>query len=317
MGLFTGTTDDFRQYVSVSVNFTMAALMPELNAVEASLLPRFLGDGVWAQIIASADSLLDPITEKGLIRARHLAKVAVARIAFARYIPFAEIQIGDDGITVTAVEGRKAAFQYQTDKLERRLFDEGWRAVDELITLVARNTAVFAGWPDSPYFAEHQTAVFKTPADFSRYYPIQDRWLTYWALRPFIRAVEEDRGEINLTRIDGLPSAVTPTQKEALKRRLHRALAYQSVIEAMPGLSIELNGANVQVNYASQYGNATYYQPPGKDHLTWVMANLQNQAALAWAGFEMAMDALQPALAGPDNRTSGLGLIGGGPVVML
>lgn len=322
MPLFTGTTADFQKYVPVTLNFSMDGLLPELDATESSLLPQFLGDAVADQIVALVGVGLDPIEEKPLIRALYLAKVAVARIGFARYLPFAEIQIGDDGITVSAADGRKAAFEYQTNKLERRLLDEGWRAIDELVTLVAKNAVRFPEWVDSPYYQEHQDALFKTPAEFSRYYPIQDRWLTYWALRPFIQAVEEDRGAFGLFRIALLPEDVSESIRDGLGRKLRRALAYQAVIDALPHLSVELNGANVQVNYASQFGNATYYQPPGKDHLGWVLANLQNQADLAWGAFENAITTLLPVVP-VDTEGAGLGLIGrsagavGHPVVML
>ena len=318
MALFDGTTDQFRTIVpGIAVNFTLADARPELAATELSLLPRFLGDAVADQLSALADApeSTGP-TARYLTRALYLARVAVGRIGFANYLPFAEVQIGDDGVTITSSEGRKAAFEYQTRKVQKRLLEEGWRSLDELITLVANQPSLFPEWPNSPYYAEHQKAFFKTAADFSKFYPIQDRWLTFWALRPFIQAVEETRGEDAKARIGALPVSVTTTQKERLTRELLRALAYQSVMDALPHLSVELNGANVQVNYASQFGNTEYYEPPGKDHLSWVMENLQKQLNLAWSSFESGITNVESPTSTNSSTDTGV-IAGGGAVTML
>ncbi|GAB3550544.1 DUF6712 family protein [Spirosoma fluminis] len=317
MRLFDGTTEQFAQYVPVNINFSLEAAIPELEAAELSILPRFLGDDLTEQIYELADkddSYLNAHRHEQ--RALHLARVAVARIGFAGYLPFAEVQIGDDGITVSAADGRKAAFEYQTLKLERKLLEIGWRSMDELITLVASQPPTFPTWPDSPFYQEYQESIFKSPVEFSKCYPIQDRWLTFWALRPFIQRVEEDLGASAFERIEQLPGTITESQLGRVKRPLLRALAFQAVIEALPSLSIELNGANVQVNYGSQYGNAQYYQAPDKEHLGWVMDNLQKQCALFWSTFENNLATLT---ATPDSEPTptGRGLLGGGAVAML
>lgn len=308
--LFKGTTSEFRAWVPVTVNFTMDPLLPVLDATAAELLPRFLGEAVAEQISGLTVAYPGDVSAgelRDLKRALSLAQSAVAKIGFAAYMPFAEVQVGDDGLTVTAQDGRKAAFEYQTKRMERQLLESGWQAIDELVKLVAAQPLLFTGWPDTPYYQEHQKALFKSPAEFSKYYPIQDKWLTFWALRPFIQTVEEDRGETATGRIDALPNTVTDEKKGRLKRTLLRALAYEAVIMAVPNLSIEVAGANVQVNYASQYGNATYYQPPGREHLEWVLGNLRLQANTAWDAFESQVAALIGVTTGPTDE--GLGLI--------
>lgn len=292
MPLFSTDTTDFRQVVPVTLNFTMEAILPFLGTIEADLLPRFLGDGVTTQLLDLADGTPPaPTTPEG--KAFRLVRTVVGCLGFVQYLPFAEVQIEDAGVSVASVEGRKPAFEYQTKRLERQCSDSGWKALDDLIKLVAAHDDVFTGWADSPYYAEHSEALFSSATEFSRYYPINDRWLTFWAMRPFIRAVEEDRGAEALIRLDAeLDETDQPYAK--IKRALLRALAYESVLMALPHLSVELNGANVQVNYASQYSNINYYQPPGREHLDWVGGNLQKQCDLAWGVFETGLAALNP-----------------------
>jgi hypothetical protein len=318
MALFSSNIDEFRRLVpGITVNFNLEDAMPEIQAAQEAILPKFLGDTIADQLEAMGNTQIstDP-TDRYLERAFYLAQVGIGRIGFANYLPFAEVQIGNDGVTITNASDRKAAFEYQTKKVQKRLLEEGWRSIDELITLVASKASLFPAWPASPYYAEHTEAIFKTPAEFSYYYPIQDRWLTFWALRPFIRGVEESQGEDAQTRIDALPDNVTDGQKARIRKDLLRPLAYQAVLDALPHLSIELNGANVQVNYASQFGNAEYYEPPGKDHLSWVMDNLTRQLALAWSTFDTGMKALETPTQATQTTDTGV-IYSSGAITML
>lgn len=305
MGFFDTNTAKFRAFVPVAVNYSMDDLIPFLDQTADQVLTRFLGDAITVQL-SQADGNNPETASAELARAVSLAKWAVAGIGFASFIPFAEVQIDDSGISVAAREGRKPAYDYQTLKLERALQESGWRALDELIQYVAKNPDTFPSWPDSPYFEEYQELSFKTPADFSRYYPIQNRWLTFWAIRPFLDRTEQLYGDAARERIDALGSLPEPHQKD-LTKKLCFALAYQTMLEAIPNLSVEVVGANVQVNYATQYGNALYFQPPGKDLLNWVLENLGRQATLAWDSFNNAVDKLQPVdPTGTDNASTGI-----------
>ena len=304
MPLFTQDIDLFQRYVGATIaDFTVKNVLPDLETAEETLLVRFLGEAVAAQIIAFASQTLDPTSpaHKLPIRAVHLARTAVGKIGFAGAMVMSEVQIGDDGITVTATEGRKAAFEYQTNKLERTLLDAGWRGLDQLISLVAANTTLFTAWDDSPYYTEHQTALIATPAQFSRWYPIQDRWLTFWALRPFLRAVESGR---SLPLRDAITAASLPTgaATRALDA-LHQATCLQTVVEAIPHLSVEINGAQVQLNYAGQYQNNKYHQPPGREQLDWLLQTIGRQAQTAWDTAELVIAPVPSA--GTDSVASG------------
>ncbi|QJD79547.1 DUF6712 family protein [Spirosoma rhododendri] len=306
--LFTGETDQLRQYVPVNVNFDTDGLMPVLDDTEMTVLGRFIGLDVLEQLrdYASTNDHPDLTASESrqLESALFLARGAVGRIGFAAYLPFAEMQIDNDGITVTAAQGRKAAFEYQTNNLKRTLLDAGWESLDRLLSLLASQPDLFPDWKNAPYYEEQQNAIFKTPAEFSRYYPIQDRWLTFWALRFSIRNVEEDQGADAQARIDKLSAgSVSDSMRAKLNRLMRRGIAYQAVLDALPTLSIELEGINVKVNYGSQYGNADYYQPPSQAQLNFVINNLQRQIDIAWNSFEAAISPLET-LPTPDDDSS-------------
>lgn len=309
--LFSGEVDQLRQFVPVNVNYTPDNLMPTLADTEVTVLGHFIGSDVLEQLRAYASSndhsdLSDSDSRK-IENALFLARAAVGRIGFAAYLPFAEVQIDDDGITVSAASGRKPAFEYQTKKLHKALIDAGWNSLDLLLKALSADEAVFPDWKTAPLYTEYQEAIFKSPSDFSRYYPIQDRWLTFWALRFSIRNVEDDQGADCLAMIDALPDTVDKAKRDRLGRTLRRALAYQAVLDALPTISIELDGVNIKVNYGSQYGNADYYQPPSKEQLAFVMENLQKQLTIAWDKFNSDLTALQPAAPTVDSEDSTIG----------
>lgn len=308
--LFSGTPEEFRQYIPVTFNYSMAGILPYLETTAEDLLPRFLGATITEQIKNARTNQGDPDDQATVLMARalSLAQSSVAKLAMAAYLPFAEVQIGDDGITVTAVDGRKAAFEYQTNKLSRQLIESGWEQLDKLIRHIAENAVVFTGWPACPYNVDYKDSLFQSATEFSRYYPIQDKWLTFWALRPFIMAVEESRGADATDRIALLPTATPAPKIDRLTKTLRRAIAYEAVIRAIPKLSVEIAGANVQVNYASQFGNANYYQPPGRELLDWVINNIRLDAEIAWQSFDKGYYDLLP-ITTPLFDTFGTGIL--------
>ena len=312
--LFDGSTEQLRPFIPGLVrNFTVSSsLKALLEDGAAALLPRFLGDTISEKISGASPESAEPV-RKALL----LAQTVVARLGFADYLPFAEVQIGDDGVTITAVENRRAAFDYQTQKLDRSLRESGWNKLDELLNLVAANKADFPDFDASPYQRGLAGSLFKSAAEFSTFYPISSRWLTFWALRPSLDAVEEDLGDSYRSRIDALPQPVTQEQKTKLLRMLRRRLAYEAVILALPTLSVELVGLNVQLNYGAQYGgSANYYAPPAKEQLDWVRTNLQNQAALFASALDNQLVSLEPSSSAETDAA--LGLLGfDGPFVML
>lgn len=290
--LFDFTTGELRRFIpGLIANFTIKdALKAILNSTAERILVRFLGPAL-AEQVAQGNSADEPVFKQAF----GLAQELVAKLGFADYLPFAEVQIGDDGITVTAAEGRRAAFDYQTKKIDKELREVGWQKLDELLRLIASRPDLFPDWATAPYNLEYDEALFSSAVDFSKSYSIQERWLTFWALRPFIQAVEDNQGVVAMARLDALPNTVTDSQKAPLKRNLLRALAHQAVIMALPQLSIEINGVNVHLNYTSQYGGvSTYYTPPGREMLDWVSGNLQKQADLFWGNFESGLLALSP-----------------------
>ncbi|QIP16818.1 hypothetical protein G8759_31335 [Spirosoma aureum] len=294
MKFFSGQVEEFRQVVPVTINFTLDDVSPFLSRTAESVLLRFLGQTLADQLASLVNANLDEQTDRVLIRALKLTRLAVGNIGFAEYLPFGEVQIEDGAITVAASEGRKPAFQYQTDRLEEKLLQTGYQALDDLITLVAANSVLFPGWSEAPYKDEYDSSFFKSPVEFSKSYGIQDRWLTFWALRPALRSVEENYGEAAQARIDALPNTVTDAQKAQLGRLLRRALAYQTILEALPGLAIDIDGAKLKVNYGSQFGNTQYYQAPSRDDLNWLQQNLEKQTALFWSTFESTLSAALP-----------------------
>jgi len=300
---FDYTTEEFRGFIPGMVaNFTIKqALKNVLEQTAEALLFPFLGEDLAQLISESYDS-----EDEDLKKAYGLARFSIAKIGFADYLPFAEVQIGDDGVTVTSVAERKAAYEYQTLKLDKELREKGWQKLDDLLKFIGSKPDSFPGWTDSPYYQQHQEALFKSASEFSKYYPIQDRWLTFWALRPAIQAVEDNKGVDQLERIDALPDTVSDSQKAVLRRNLMRALAYEAVLLALPNLAVELNGTNVQVNYAGQFGNSSYYTPPGREMLDWVSGNLQKQIDVFWLSFENGLSALLPST---DTNADSLGLI--------
>lgn len=313
--LFSNDTDLFRQYVPVNVNFDMISILPTLEQTESALLSRFLDSQTLEALLAMAD---EPILSHHARSAVQQARMAVANLAFFDYLPFAEVQIDDDGITVSAASGRKPAFDYQTKKLARTLLERGWSAVDRMIGHIAHPDAAddFPDWVNCPYYATYSSSLFRNPAEFSKYYDIGTTgWLTFWALRPYIDELEDSRRVMEaLAAVDQL--STLPVHRERLRRMLCRAVALQVMLASTPNLTLSLSQGNVQINYASQYSGAyDYFQPPDASLLAVALRNLSERTQDAWFRYDAELEFLQPP---PDNDTDDSGfspVFDAGPVV--
>lgn len=311
--LFSNDTEQLRQFLSVNINFTVDTFRISLEQTEHELLGRFLDSGT-AELLQQAAGELDP--DAAITQALKQARIAIANLAMFDYLPFAEVQIDDDGISVSASQTRKPAFDYQTKKLGRALLKRGWTAVDRLIATVAgpESSEVFPGWPDSPYYRAYTSSLFRSPAEFSRSYSISDSWLTWWALRPFIDDIEDDKAAKRLIRLNAADELLAG-ERERLLRKLRRAVARQAVLDATPNLALDITQGSVQINYTSQYSGAyDYFQPPTGDLLSAALSNLMRQAEEAWQSFDSELDLLTAA---PDDDTddSGFSVFDAGPVV--
>lgn len=311
--LFYDDTEQLRQFLSVNINFTVDTFHINLEQTEDALFSRFL-DAQTAETLRALAGELDPDDQAG--KALKQARIAVANLAMFDYLPFAEVQIDDDGITVSASQTRKPAFDYQTKKLGKALLKRGWTAVDQLIAVVAdpASAELFPGWPDSPWHAVYTGSLFQNPAQFSRYYGISDSWLTYWSLRPYIDDIEDGRAATAKARIAAL--SLADGEKDRLTRLLMRAVARQAVLDATPNLALDITQGSVQINYTSQYSGAyDYFQPATGDLLAFALGNLEKQTALSWERFDYELEQLTPA---PDNNTDDSGfspVFDAGPVV--
>lgn len=311
--LFYNDTEQIRQYLPVNVGFTADAFQTSLEQTEDEIFGKFLGEEMAQQLLALVSDLDPPYLAAQALKQ---ARIAVANLAMFDYLPFAEVQIDDDGITVSASTSRKPAFDYQTKKLGKALLKRGWTGVDKLIACIACPDAVnlFPAWPDSPYYATYTHSLFSSAAEFSQSYNIGDSWLTYWSLRPYIDDIEDGRAAQAQARITAL--SLLASERERIMRMLRRAVARQAVLDATPNLALDISQGNVQINYTSQYSGAyDYFQPPTGDLLATALANLEKQVTLAWERFDNELELLSPA-SGDDTDDSDLSpIIDAGPVV--
>ncbi|OIN59813.1 DUF6712 family protein [Arsenicibacter rosenii] len=288
MPLFTDDTAFFRRYVPVTMNFSVGPLRPYLDQVEEDIRTGFLGPDLAAQLLAAAVPVqTDPV----LVPAVSYFRQVVANLGFERYLPFAETQIGDDGVTISAADGRKAAFSYQTRNLAARLAQSGWQALDKLLAHLDEHEETFTAWADAPCYNEYRSSLFQSARQFATYYPIQGKCLTFRALRPFLTRAELTAAD----RLAQISQVTDQTRQTALMQQLRYAVAFETIAAGMPNLAVEISGQTLQVNLASQYGGASeYFTAPSAELLDRLGLKLRRQADDAWQTLDNALAALSP-----------------------
>ena len=295
---FVDSISDLRSAgVPVSVNMTLTPFLPYVDSTWVELFPAYLGraytEALWSAWLNSTMSTAQTAVRPYVLR-------PLCLIAFAQYLPFAEVKIADDGITTSASSDRKPASERQIIALRRTLLESGWRHLENLLAYLDFHRA------DHPLYAayadQQEPTLLASAAEFSKYHQIFGSRLTYQALRPTMDTLQADT--LVPTLGDRWPELLDATDAadKALLRQLRVWLAKRTIAEAIPSLAIQLTGQGLTVHYTSDIDNIEYVNPPTEAQLQRLIDKVSEQAEAAW---QVALELLNPT----QESQSGRGLM--------
>lgn len=300
MGFLT-TTDSLRGAgVAVNRGFTIDPLRPYIESTFDECLRPFVGD-------AFADLLLADTGMPAPVRARVLPYVerCLAKLAFAAYLPFAEVQIDNDGITVSAVEGRKNAPERQIRDLRGSLLETGWNQLERLLAYLQSYPADYPLHHD--YLALQTPSLLPSALLFSQYYGIFNSRLTYAALKPTADRLERDTLVPYLAdRWAVLVGSPTTANDRKLQGKLRTWLAFQTIAEAIPTLAVKIDGKGVRAIFGNPTDQLEYFTPASDAQVDRLVQRCREQADQTW---NECLTLMTPAPTEPSGR----GLIGAAP----
>ena len=249
MSLIT-TIDEFRVGVPMNVTATIDALKPTLAATERRHLVPLLGRPQYDELRTAYAG--------GTLTERQAELVAVlqtaeANLAYASYLPLAQLQIDDAGIRIASDENNKTAFQWQIDDLKELLLETGFSAIEDALGLLDEYKSDFPLWASSAAYTYNKELLLNSAADFDRYYSIAGSRRTFLALVPIIRREEHFSLEPVLSadfctalRTE-IQSGSISAETQLVLKLLHPALANLTAAEAVGELGVDLAAGGLVV----------------------------------------------------------------------
>lgn len=288
------TIEDVRDYIKFNLIFDFPTIQPYLTDAEEIDLADYVGKELITRLVNAGSP--NSIEKQAIVFCRRF----VARLATLRWLPMGEVQFGNDGITtVGKSEMRTAAYDAQIARITASLNNSAYNALEQLLRWLEDTNvrAELTQYANSEQRIENQKYLLKNATEFSKYYQIFGKQLTFLALRPTMAAIETQRlmpalGELYATLKTG-------TGLNAIQAKLLEAckwfLAYQTVADVLElELNVELEAGGLRVNYTAQFENTKYYTPPSDAQRISAQQAAARRAERMWSAVNALLNEINP-----------------------
>jgi hypothetical protein len=249
-----------KEHVNVGNGLTISTLRPALNEVQMQELTYYLGTDI-------LDLLMSDLIQPRMIALLPYALAANVGLAIFKAGPELEVIVSDNGILRQESANEKTAFGGQVKRFRDMAADRGWKALDSLLGLIQSDIETYPEWTSSEYYQSARGLLIGSSIEFERSgESIKGSALTYQALKPIIREVQETRIRDIFPEdmfLDLMDNPSTPDNSFLLERYVRPAIAKFTLEEALTSLPVDIDHESVTVNQIALAGDArTMTQAP-------------------------------------------------------
>lgn len=231
----TGFGIDYKEllgFVAADINFKM--IKPDIINATKEII-KIIGKYTYDEIYGHYDSG----SQQDLV---HATRYAIGLNAQRLYMPSADLKHSNNGRVMRSSDEEKSPFEWMLDRDNKNLEIKYYKAVDNLLDLLADNTNYQAS---ASYKSLNNLIVHKT-SDFDDFYPIESRLLLL-KLIPGLRLAEYQEIYHALTQTDyELAHSDIGQLDDSLVIYIKGALIYSALAWSMSRLSVNLLPEGVQ-----------------------------------------------------------------------
>jgi hypothetical protein len=287
--------EEVREFVKYNLNFDFETLTPFLDDAEYELGKRYVNEA-FLERLRTASVNPTEVERQALVFARRY----IARTATVAWLPFGEVQFGNDGITTVGKgEVRTSAYDAQIARITHSLESSAYKALEQLLTWLETTNIIeeFEEYANSEQRLENRRYLIKSAIEFSKYYQIFGEELTFQALRPTMAAIETQQLAPALgEQYELLKAAVSLSDDQ--KKLLDMSkwyLAYATIANALElEMNVELNAGGLRVNYTTQFQNTKYFTPPTDAQRSSAQQAAARRADTMWGSIGAMMSVIYP-----------------------
>ena len=237
--------DDVIKYLgrAVMAATTDAFLQPYIKAAQEQILCKILGPEIVEEVdtlyngsaFGSANAPVKKLIEK--------MQYALAWAAYAKYLPFAIGNDGDNGLQEMATDSSKPVRIGVLDKRQREAQKNAADALQNLLEYINAPGVIFNTYRNSATYTESRKLFISNAVELSEILPqVRNNYGFFLTLLPYIKLAERDyvlpligQNQYNDLKAVIRTANITVAQKD-LAWQISRVLAHQAYASAMPDL---------------------------------------------------------------------------------
>lgn len=182
---------DLKKWLPVNVAFTFDNLYGDIVQAERSYIKPMIGAALYAGIDAAYNAEPQTLTaaQSALLDYIHPSLV---NLSLWLYADKGNVEFGDSGIHITVSDTRKPAFEWQVKRLRMAYLKRGIEGLDDLLAFLDENETDYPDWTDSDAQVETRELFIQTGTEYKKAGVIKASRLTYLALVPVLKRIQEE-----------------------------------------------------------------------------------------------------------------------------
>lgn len=213
MATLLKSIDDIKKYVSVNKNIKWASIEPYVKQADRKYIKNLVGTSIYNDYATTVP------TDETELEVFELLCEASANLAWFLYMPLANVQVTDSGISVTSGTDYKSAEWWQIRDLRRSLLDAGLMALDTSLEIMEANTDTFINWTITESYTVFNELFVRKTNTFHRWFGIAKSRQTFLALRHYMLETQHQyfTPVLDVATISTIKTGAETVQKQVLE----------------------------------------------------------------------------------------------------
>lgn len=245
--------EDIKKYTELNTGVKFPSITPSIDFAEQAHIIPLIGKSLYNKL----NTEYNANTTSGIyIKVLEAVQRALANLAAANYVPFADVQMSDAGITNASSSDQKAAFKYQVQNMQQAFLQRGLSYLDSLLALLDENVSTISEWSGSDEFKKYRSLFIQNGTQFKAHYSnTQYPRQLYMQLLSTMEHVEEFTikpiiSDAIFNALKNKLQSTTPNltaEETELLRIIQKAVVFISLHDGIPQINVRVDDNGISV----------------------------------------------------------------------
>jgi hypothetical protein len=189
-------------------------------------------------------------------------RAVIAPLGYMMDLPTIQTQITDAGLRSINTENMQAAHRWEYNEVKEALADSGGYAIDALLKFLFANADDYDLWTECEEYQEVSSLIFRTGADFNKYFKVHLPHRTWWEFRSLISEVEDFYinsaiGKEFYEQLKDMPDANDETMAAIVM--IKKCVAHLTIVKAIEKKSVKISPLGFTIKSLGAYSEGVGY----------------------------------------------------------